>query len=206
MGELVEVLTGPPAPPADDGPYPPVYRLLGADGVYEVRSSPLGAFVARLEGVPLKEGYFSALPPCPAPLLARTVEIFKERPEKEALVSVVYDSLEGEYHLVWQGEVADRSSVEYTPLPEDERYLVYAEIHSHHTMAPFFSRDDDASEKRLGAYGVVGHVDRRRPVGVFRYPCGRLPSGETRFLPLRAEQLFSPAPAVWSIIDQPTTP
>lgn len=193
------------APDADAGPYPPVFRILGPDGVYEVRSSPLGSYHARVEGgVNLTEGFFPTVAPCPAGLLRRIVEIFKERPDTEALVTVVYDSEEGEYHLVWQGDVADRGSVEYTPLPDDERYLVYAEIHSHHSMRPFFSDDDDASEKKLGVYGVIGHVDRGRPVGLFRYPCGRLrESGETRFLPLRAEEIFSPAPAVWSIIDQP---
>lgn len=198
----IEVLREPPA--GDGGSYPPVFRLLGRDGVYEVRSSPLGSFAARIEGGGnVCEGFFPAVPPCPASHLARAVELFKERPETEALVSVVYDSVESEYHLVWQGEKADRASVEYTPLPDDERYLVLAEIHSHHSMEPFFSRDDDASEKRLGVYGVVGRVDRERPVGVFRFPCGRLASGETRFLPLRAEEVFAPAPAVWAIIDQP---
>ncbi len=78
-------------------------------------------------------------------------------------------------------------------------------MYAQDTMKPFFSSDDDASEKKLGVYGVIGRVDRERPVGVFRYPCGRQDSGETRFLPLRAEKIFSPAPAVWSIIDQPYT-
>ena len=192
------------APAEDAGPYPPVFRILGLDGVYEVRSSPLGNYCARIEGgVSLTEGFFPTVPPCPAAHLRRIVEIFKERPDTEALVTVVYDSEGGEYHLVWQGDVADRGSVEYTPLPDGERYLVYAEIHSHHSMRPFFSDDDDSSEKKLGVYGVVGRVDREKPVGLFRYPCGRLQSGETRFLPLRAEEIFSPAPAVWSLIDQP---
>ncbi|PLS84467.1 MAG: hypothetical protein CYG60_17830 [Actinobacteria bacterium] len=200
----LSVLTG--VQDEEAGPYPPVFRILGLDGVYEVRSSPLGSFVARVEGgVNLAEGFFPTVPPCPAGLLKRIVEIFKERPDTEALVTVAYDSEEGEYRLVWQGDVADRGSVEYTPLPDDERYLVYAEIHSHHSMRPFFSDDDDASEKKLGVYGVIGCVDRERPVGVFRYPCGRMASGETRFLPLRAEEIFAPAPAVWSIIDQPYT-
>lgn len=68
-------------------------RLLGHDGVYEIRSAPIGSFVARIEdGPPLVEGYFPAVPPAPASLLARAVEIFKERSETEALLSLVYDS------------------------------------------------------------------------------------------------------------------
>ncbi len=110
-------------------------RLLGHDGVYEVRHSPLGSFVARIEdGPPLVEGFFPNVPPAPASLLARVVALFKERPTTEALVSVVYDTDEDEHHLIWQGEHADASSIHYTPLPDDERYLVVAEIHSHHSM------------------------------------------------------------------------
>jgi len=203
---LVEVHQQPPANAG--GPsgilFPPVMRLLGHDGVYEVRHSPLGSFVARLEdGPPLVEGFFPNVPPAPASLLGRVVALFKERPDTEALVSVVYDTDEDEHHLIWQGEHADASSVHYTPLPDDERYLVVAEIHSHHRMRPFFSSDDDASEKRLACYGVVGHVDRERPLALFRYPCGRTVSGKTRFRSLRAEQVFAPAPEVWSLIEQP---
>lgn len=70
-------------------------------------------------------------------------------------------------------------------------------------MRPFFSADDDLSEKRPGVYGVVGHVDRARPVALFRYPCGRTTSGGTRYRPMRAEQVFTPAPEVCSLIEQP---
>lgn len=124
------------------------------------------------------EGFFPAIPPAPAKLLARCIELFKERPDKEALVSLVYDSKEDEHHLIWQGDDADSSSVGYTPLPDDERYLVIAEIHSHHSMKPFFSSTDDSSERAVKIYGVIGHVDRDRPVALFRYPCGRTTGGE----------------------------
>lgn len=201
--EPLAVLRQPPER-REDGAYPPVFRVLGADGVYEVRSTPAGQFAARLESaVEVEEGFFPALPPCPASLLRRVVEIFKERPDVETLVSLVYDARDGRYRLVWQGATADRSSVEYVPLVDDDRYVVVGEIHSHHTMAPFFSRTDDASERRPGLYGVVGHIGRERPTALFRYPCGTLPSGDARFRPVRAERLFAPAAEVWSIVEQP---
>ncbi len=202
----IEVLSEPPRRP--DGFFPPVFRILGRDGVYEVRTTPAGQFCAKVveAGVEIQEGFYPALPPCPASLLGRAVEIFKERPEVEALLSLVYDTQDGEHRLVWQGDVADRSSVEYVPLVDDERHVVVGEIHSHHTMSPYFSHADDASERRSGLYGVVGHVDRERPLALFRFSCGTLPSGRARFVPARAESLFSPAAEVWAIVDQPPLP
>ena len=180
--------------------YPPVFRLLTSDGVYEVRTSALGSFVVRLESdAVIHEGFFPTVPRCPVSVLADTVRIFKERPDTEAMVSIAYDTHSGDFHLLWQGEKADRGSVEYDPLPEDDRFILYAEIHSHHRMPAFFSNQDDRSERKLGLYGVIGHVDRDKPEAVFRYASG----GESRFL--RAEELFEPAPEVWRLIDQPYT-
>lgn len=145
------VLTTPPELPDDDleASYPPVFRLLGHDGVYEIRTSRLGSFVAKLEAdVTLCEGYYPVVPRCPSSLLSDTVRLFGERPDTEAMVSVVLDVETREFHLIWQGEIADASSVEYEPLPEDDRYLLYAEIHSHHRMPAFFSAHDGRHQKR----------------------------------------------------------
>jgi len=201
------VLREPPAPSAEDPdrPYPPVFRLLAPGGVYEVRTTAAGQFCARVEAlVHVEEGFYPALPPCPASLLARTVGIFKERPNTEAMVALVYDTETERYELVWQGEKADRSSVDYVPLTDDERHIVVVEIHSHHTMDAYFSRTDDASERASRIYGVIGRVERERPDALFRFACGSLPSGEPRFRFLRAEALFSPAAEVWAAVHQPT--
>lgn len=203
----VDVVSEPPRRP--DGSYPPVFRLMGHDGVYEVRTSPVGQFAAKIEaGARVREGFYPALPPCPASVLARTVEIFKERPKTEAMVSLVYDTEDLVYRLVWQGEEATKHSVEYVPLMDDERHIVAAEIHSHHTMDAYFSRTDDGSERALKLYGVIGNVDQERPTALFRFPCGTLPgeAGDARFVYLRAEEIFAPAADVWSIVDQPLLP
>ncbi len=203
------VLREPPAPAAEnpDRPYPPVFRLLASGGVYEVRTTAAGQFCARVEPlVHVEEGFYPALPPCPASLLARTVEIFKERPDTEAMVALVYDTAAGRYELVWQGGKADRSCVTYVPLTDDERHIVVAEIHSHHTMDAYFSRTDDASERASRIYGVIGRVERGRPDALFRFACGTLPTGEPRLRFLRAEALFSPAAEVWAAVQQPVLP
>ena len=198
----LQVLTAPPGVPEQDTStsYPPVFRLLANDGVYEVRTSRLGSFVARVEtDTQISEGFYPTVPRCPTSLLSDTVRLFKERPNTEAMVSVVLDTRENEFHLLWQGEVADAGSVEYEPIPEDERYLLYAEIHSHHKMPAFFSAQDDRVERKLGLYGVIGRVDLDRPEALFRYACGGL------FRPVRAEELFEPAPEVWRLLEQPYT-
>ena len=193
------VLRRPPSPP-----YPPVFRLLADDGVYEVRTTTAGQFVAKVEGLcGVREGFFPALPPVPTALLRRTVEIFKERPETEAMVTVAYDELRGTHRLVWQGGAADRASVDYLPLLDDERHVVVAEIHSHHRMDAYFSRTDDGSERVSRLYGVVGRVDLQRPHALFRYACGTLPDGRPRFRHLPADRLFSPPAEVWEIVDGP---
>lgn len=202
----LDVLRVPPEPNPDPEalPYPPVFRLLGDGGVYEVRTNGLGQFVARIEAdATICEGFYPSVPPAPAGLLARTVRIFQDRPHTEALVSVVYDSQAGTYDLVWQSDDAGPGHVSYTPLPEDDRYLVLAEIHSHHTMEAFFSRTDDRAEATPKCYGVIGNVDRERPTALFRFPCGKTPDGETRFRPMHAEDVFAPASEVRAAIEQP---
>lgn len=196
----LKVLTEPPPHGSveKEASYPPVFRLLGHDGLYEVRSSRLGSFVARMETeTTIREGFFPTVPRCPVALLSDTVSLFGERPDTEAMVSVVLDVETREFHLIWQGEIADASSVEYEPLPEDDRYLLYAEIHSHHRMPAFFSAQDDKAERKLGLYGVIGRVDREKPEALFRYACGPY------FRPVRAEDLFEPAPELWRLIEQP---
>jgi hypothetical protein len=190
-------------PPEGPG-YPPVFRLLADDGVYEVRTTPAGQFCAKVEGLTgVREGFYPALPPCPAAILARTVEIFKELPETEAMVTIAFDEVDRCHRLVWQGDRADRASVRYLPLLDNDRHVVVAEIHSHHNMEAYFSPQDDAAERAVRLYGVVGRVGLERPHALFRYACGVLPDGSPRFRYVPAEDLFAPAAEVWSIVRQP---
>jgi hypothetical protein len=194
------VLTEPPS--SKGGSRPPVFRLLGEGGVYEVRKTGLGTFIAR---VPcereVREGFYPAIPKAPASLLAKTVRIFTEMPDREAVVNVVFDRQEGEFHLIWNEQSgATAGSVTYEPLPETERLLPYVEIHSHNRMPAFFSKTDDSYEVRSGLYGVIGRVHRPRPQAVFRYSCGGI------FRPLRAEQIFhnpSGINVVDAVVEQP---
>lgn len=188
-----EVRTEPPA-----GDRPPVYRLLCADGVYEVRTNQLGTYVARLDSeLTLAEGYYPSVPKAPASLLAEIVRIFKERPETEALIDLVYDRREGRFHLVWNQKQASAGSVDYDPLPDDENFVLYAEIHSHNKMRPFFSPTDDAAEIKTAVYGVVGRINDDVPEARFRYSCGG------HFRELLAEEIFDDPSVVAATVRRP---
>ena len=56
-------------------------------------------------------------------------------------------------------------------LPE-ERYIHYADIHSHNSMAAKFSYIDDEDEKATRLYFVVGHLERFYPSITARMSCG----------------------------------
>ena len=67
----------------------------------------------------------------------------------------------GAYRLVapWQTPTASR--VEYE-LP-DGLGLPMVHLHSHHALRAFFSATDDADERGLALYGVVGRLDTAAP-------------------------------------------
>ncbi len=199
---------------------PPVARVAARDGVYEVRTTLAGRFVVKLpetpgirdllEGAPaapeLAEGFFATVPKAPTDLLARAVGVFRERPDTEALVDVVFDRRDASFRLVWTEHRATAASVDFDPLPETDDVFVYCQIHSHHRMEAFFSSTDDREELRTLIYGVVGRVGLRRPHALFRYSCGG------HFRHLRAADLFAvreargagrPSPPVEAIVREP---
>ena len=204
--EGVNLIDGPPPPEERKRP---LMRVSTADGIYEIRHTSAATLVARMppgKAVPagksvyradhISEGYFLMVPPAPAHLLARTAEIFGERPEEECIVCVYYDSRDGSHHLVWPEFTATRGSVDYQPPPQTEEVFCIAEIHSHNTFAAFFSETDNYFEVRTGAYGVIGRVDLERPHAAFRYSCGGI------FRPLAAGRIFNPASAVENIVEE----
>ena len=54
----------------------------------------------------------------------------------------------------------------------EERFIHYADIHSHNSMAAKFSFVDDADEKATRLYLVVGNLDRFYPDITARVSCG----------------------------------
>lgn len=195
-GRPITVLT---AVPDRLDEFPAVCRILGEDGAYEMRRTPLGTFLAHVPA-PLEifEGFYPAVPKAPARLLPFIIEAFRDRPDQEAVVEIFHDRRDGSFKPYWPPQRgATAGSVEYDPLPETDDVFRYMNLHSHPRMDAFFSRTDDAEEKRTGLYGVIGRVEDDRPQALFRASCGGL------YVPLEIEDVFDDAELARSLLTDP---
>ena len=87
--------------------------------------------------------------------------------EFEALVRIYWDRKEQKFipFVPKQRVTKDRVTVRLTDedLPDDTRYLYYADIHSHNSMKAVFSAIDDQDERGTRLYLVIGHLERFFP-------------------------------------------
>ena len=96
----------------------------------------------------------------------------------EAMLAVVYEPPFG-YRLLRPPQIVGATRVFYRPTA-----ATVLEVHSHHRMAAYFSRTDNADEQGLRLYAVVGRLDAERAevtlrVGAYGY-----------YLPLPWEAVF----------------
>ena len=146
--------------------------------VYELRRTGVGEFITGTDDVPelsaVSPGFTPGLPFIPYELFEQIVSLFRyflpsnmTKPPMEVLVQVYWDSIEERYfvHVPEQTVTPVRISatVDAEDLQDEDRYLLYADIHSHNVMAPKFSATDDADERANRIYMVVGHLDRYYP-------------------------------------------
>ncbi len=156
----------------------------GGDGrIYELRKSELGEFIAPKDKVvefsQIRAGFTPALPLIPMSILSQIISFFRcymnEREEFEALAHILWDKEREEFvvHIPEQ-EVSKahiHADLRHDAYPED-RYLHYADIHSHNSMAAKFSPVDDNDEKATRLYIVLGRLDRFFPEISVRMSCG----------------------------------
>ena len=179
----------------------PISILLGSDGkVYEIRRNELGTFIAPTEDIrelpQVRAGFQPALPPIPFGLFSQIVGFFRsflrDGLELEALVHVYWDKDEHRYQVVVPrqlvGKAAIDAAIRIEDLPDDERYLHFADIHSHNTMAAEFSLVDDMDEKSTRVYIVVGQLDHYFPQVSARVSCNG------KYVPISASQVIAPFP------------
>ena len=179
----------------------PISYLPARDGkVYEIRRSELGTFIAPADNVPelsqVRAGFTPALPPIPLSLFYEIIAFFRsfmrDELELEALVHVYWDKEEGEYRIAVPTQWVEKASVDAVisldEVLDDERYLHFADIHSHNTMEAKFSPIDDQDEKATRIYLVLGRLDRYFPQVEARISCNG------RFVSIPAEQVISPLP------------
>ena len=146
--------------------------------VYERRVTGAGEFVTPTSGVTylddIRAGFQPTLPRIPYALMEQTIALFRylmdagedSRP-LEALVHIYWDRVEQEFfiHVPHQyvGKMSVDAVLEDDDLLDDQRYLHYADLHSHNDMPANFSMTDDRDERANRVYMVMGRLDRYFP-------------------------------------------
>ena len=151
--------------------------------IYELRKTEMGDFIAPKHKIvdfsAVRAGFTPALPLIPRELIGQIISFFRcfmnEYEEFEALAHIYWDKEQEEYTVFIPRQRVSKARVDAdlrgSALPE-ERFIHYADIHSHNSMAAKFSYTDDADERATRLYFVVGHLDRFYPTITARMSCG----------------------------------
>ncbi len=141
--------------------------------VYEIRNTEMGKFITPVTDCNMlsevQAGFTPALPLIPAKLLMQVFTFFYHFAQcgngKEALVNIYWDKQNQRFiadvpeQLVSKVSVDSKMSEKFA----DDRYIHYMDIHSHNTMAAFFSPIDDHDEKATRLYTVIGKLNKGKP-------------------------------------------
>lgn len=184
--------------------YKTITFIPGRDGkVYERRITGAGEFVTPTEHISILDaihpGFHSALPLIPYALMEQAMSLFrammhrgKGRRPAEALVHIYWDKQEQRYFIHVPQQIANAATVhallEDVTLMTSDRYLHYADLHSHNRMPAVFSETDDRDEKATRIYMVVGRLDRYFPEITVRISNGG------RFWEIAPEQVLEMPP------------
>ena len=151
--------------------------------IYELRKTEMGDFIAPKHKIvdfsAVRAGFTPALPLIPGEIIGQIISFFRcfmnEHEEFEALAHIYWDKEQEEYTVFIPKQKVSKAHIDAdlrgSALPE-ERYIHYADIHSHNSMAAKFSFIDDEDEKATRLYFVVGHLDRFYPSITARMSCG----------------------------------
>ncbi len=75
---------------------------------------------------------------------------------------ILFYLLPNPWRVMSPDQIATSSSVKPSDPFDPAARRALIEVHSHHTMAPFFSHTDDRDETGFKIYAVIGHIDRKR--------------------------------------------
>ena len=151
--------------------------------IYEMRRNEIGTFIAPSSKIVeldmVRAGFQMNLPRLPAAKLAEIISFFHRVCVAhdrcmEALVNVYWDRVEQEYilHVPTQQATAVSVETDLSDRPDESRYYLVMEVHSHNMMAARFSKTDDADEQATRLYMVIGRLDRFYPEIRCRFACG----------------------------------
>lgn len=162
----------------------PICYIPSRDGqIYEMRRNEIGTFIAPSSKIVeldmVRAGFQMNLPRLPAAKLAEIISFFRRVCTAydccmEALVNVYWDRVEQEYilHVPTQQATAVSVETDLSDRPDESRYYLVMEVHSHNMMAARFSKTDDADEQATRLYMVIGRLDRFYPEIRCRFACG----------------------------------
>lgn len=162
----------------------PICLIPSADGkVFELRKTEMGDFIAPKDNVvdfqAVRAGFTPALPLIPQSLLQQIISFFRcymdKSHEFEALAHILWDKEQEEYTVHIPVQTVSKARVDADLTKEgysEDRYIHYADIHSHNSMAAKFSPTDDDDEKATRLYIVVGRLDKFFPDVTVRMSCG----------------------------------
>ncbi len=151
--------------------------------IYELRKTEMGDFIAPKQKIidfsEVRAGFTPALPLIPREVMGQIISFFRcfmyEREEFEALAHIYWDRELEEYTVFIPRQRVSKARIDAdlrgSALPE-ERYIHYADVHSHNSMAAKFSLTDDEDEKATRLYFVIGHLERFYPSITARMSCG----------------------------------
>lgn len=162
----------------------PICLIPGGDGrVYELRKTEMGEFVAPKDKVidfqQVRAGFTPALPLIPLALLQQIISFFRcymgERQEFEALAHILWDKEAEAFTVRIPRQSVSKARIDADlsqDAPPEGRYIHYADIHSHNSMAAKFSSVDDEDERATRLYIVLGRLDQFFPDISVRMSCG----------------------------------
>jgi len=152
--------------------------------IYELRKMEQGEFIAPKNNVTdfaeVRAGFTPALPKIPGSLMGQIIAFFRafmtENEENEALALIYWDKVKQEFFAYVPKQTVCKVEIEANlhdcPYDDAERYICYADIHSHNSMEAFFSAKDDSDEYSTGLYFVLGKLDQFYPDIKARIFCG----------------------------------
>lgn len=153
-------------------PNPPGYQyIMAGNGVFIQADNPLRRVL-----VPISRKTIKGLPP----LMARPIALKHPRLNGRALLTIIEHArqrldVEVVYHVTSEMRIkaiatGTKSAVKFENLPDED---VILEVHSHNTMAAYFSSTDNRYEQHFRFYAVVGNLAERPQVafrlGVYGY-------------------------------------
>lgn len=146
--------------------------------IYERRITGAGEFITPVNPPAnitvlddVRPGFLPALPRIPYDLVEQALSLFRALMETqrplEALVHIYWDKREQRYFIHVPRQMVSCSSVDACvdneELQDCDRYIHYADLHSHNRMPAVFSRTDDHDERANRIYLVAGRLNQYFP-------------------------------------------